>query len=58
MKLYVAVTGLLFGLLTLAHVWRVYEEPHLIRDPFFAIVTVLSAGICVWSWRVARRGPG
>jgi hypothetical protein len=34
MKAYVMTTGILFGLLTMAHVWRVVEEGrHLAADP-------------------------
>jgi hypothetical protein len=54
MKTYVAITGILFGLLTVVHLWRMVEEPHLAREPFFLAVTVLSAVLSVWSWRAAR----
>ena len=39
MKTYVIVTGTVFGLLTVAHVWRIVEEPHLARDPWFMLFT-------------------
>ena len=52
MKNYVTVTGMLFGLLAILHVWRVFEEPHLARDPFFVGVTILAVALSVWSWRV------
>ena len=54
MKGYVITTGTVFGLLTLAHVWRGIEEPHLTKDPAFIVVTILAAALCVWSLRVLR----
>jgi len=49
MKGDVITTGTLFGLLTLAHVWRVVQEPHLARDPFFLAFTGLATGMCIWA---------
>jgi hypothetical protein len=40
------------------HVWRVIEEPHLASDPWFILATVVSAGLSVTAWRVARRPKG
>jgi len=58
MKAYVMTTGTVFGLLTLAHIWRVIAEgPYLARDPFFILVTVIAAALCVWAWRVLRLSP-
>ena len=58
MKLYVLTSGALFGLITLAHVWRVFEEgPELARNPWFVLVTLLSTGLCLWAWRVLRFVP-
>ena len=52
MKAYVAVTGVLFGLLALVHVWRGFVEEHLAADPWFIVTTVLSAALCVWACRL------
>jgi hypothetical protein len=55
MKTYVMTTGALFGLLTLAHIWRIIEEgPHLATDPWYILITVSAAALCVWAWRVLR----
>jgi hypothetical protein len=54
-KTYVIATGVVFALLTLAHVWRVFEEPHLASDPWFVLTTIVSAALAVAAWRVARR---
>ena len=41
MKAYVMTTGAVFGLLTLAHIWRVIEEgPHLAKQPWWVLITV------------------
>ena len=55
MKTYVITTGTVFGLLTVAHVWRALEEgQHLATDASFVLITVAAAGLCVWAWRVLR----
>lgn len=55
MKVYVVTTGAVFGLLTLAHVWRMVEEgSHLATDPLFVLVTLASGTRCLWAWRVFK----
>ena len=55
MKAYLMTTGLLFGLLTVVHVWRFIEEgPHLATDPWYVLITVVAAALCVWAWRLLR----
>jgi hypothetical protein len=54
MKAYVMTTGSVFGLLVLAHVWRVVEEVHLARDPAFIFTTAIAAALCVWAWRLVK----
>jgi tellurite resistance protein TehA-like permease len=60
MRAYVMTTGAVFGLLTLAHVWRVIVEgPHLATDLSYVLITVAAAGLCLWAcrllWRTRRR---
>jgi hypothetical protein len=55
MKAYIVATGIVFGLVTLAHLWRIFEEPHLASDPWFILVTIVAAALSVTAWRVARR---
>jgi hypothetical protein len=55
MKTYVIVAGVIFGLLAAVHLWRIVEEPHLARDPWFIFVTLLAAALAVAAWRVTRR---
>ena len=57
MKAYIMTTGAVFGLLALAHVWRIIVEGQgVATDPFFIFITVLSAAFCIWAWRVLRAG--
>jgi hypothetical protein len=57
MKAYVVTTGSIFGLIVVAHVWRILEEgSHLMDLPYIAL-TVLSAALCLWSCRVLRLLP-
>jgi hypothetical protein len=54
-KSYLITTGLLFALLTLAHIWRAIEEgPGIAADPWFTITTIAATGLCTWAWRLLR----
>jgi predicted Co/Zn/Cd cation transporter (cation efflux family) len=56
MKAYVITTGVIFGLITVAHLLRfVAEGSRLVTEPVFILLTVLSAALCVWAWLVLRR---
>ena len=56
MKTYVITTGTLFGLLTVAHIWRAIEEdPHLATDPFYIVITAAAAALSLWAWRLVIR---
>lgn len=56
MKAYVLTTGAVFGLLTLAHLWRIVaESPALARDPWYLLITACAAALCLWAWRVGWR---
>ena len=55
MRAYVMTTGAVFGLLTLAHLWRIVEEgPHLARDPWYVLITLAAGALSLWAWRVLR----
>ena len=55
MKAYVVTTGSIFAVVTLMHIWRaIAEEPHLASDRMFVAITVGTAGLAVWAWRVTR----
>ena len=59
MKTYVLITGVVFGLLTAAHIWRVVEEgTQLLRNPFWGLITAAAAALSLWAFRLlwnARR---
>ena len=55
MRTYVITTGTAFALVTLAHVWRVFVERHLITDPPFLAITALSTTLAVWAGVLALR---
>ena len=49
-------TGAVFALVTVAHVWRIVaESPSLARDPWFVLLTLFTAGLSVWAWRLIRQ---
>jgi hypothetical protein len=55
MKAYVMTTGVLFALLAMAHVWRIFVEGRgLATNPWFVLVTVLAVALCLWAWRLLR----
>jgi hypothetical protein len=59
MKAYVITTGLLFGFLTLAHLLRIFlENRNLATDPFYVLITVATAALSVWAWRLLRLSKG
>jgi hypothetical protein len=56
MTAYVITTGVLFLLITLAHVWRLtYAEPHLATDPLYLLLTALAAGLALWAAKLVWR---
>ncbi len=59
MKAYLITTGLIFGLITLAHLFRIHAEGRqLATEPVFLILTVLAAALCLWACRLLmRRAP-
>jgi hypothetical protein len=57
MRVYVMITGVLFALLTIVHVWRLIEERNLAGDPFFILITLLAAGLGAWALSLLRRSP-
>jgi uncharacterized membrane protein len=55
MKAYLMTTGIVFALITLAHLLRMIVEGwHLATEPFFILITVATAGLSLWAWRLLR----
>lgn len=53
MKTYVMTTGAIFGLLVVAHIWRIIaESPSLATDPFYVVITIVAALLSLWAWRL------
>lgn len=58
MKTYVLTTGVIFGLLAIAHLWRMISESHdLASDPWYLLITLAAALLSGWAFYVARRTP-
>ena len=58
MKAYLITTGIVFALITLMHILRLFAEgPRLVKDPVFILLTLLAAGLSVWAWRLLRSSP-
>ena len=59
MKPYLVLTAIVFGLLTVMHIWRmIAESTNLAKDPWFLLITLISFGLCLWAVRllvVSRR---
>jgi hypothetical protein len=56
MKAYIITSGAIFGLITLAHIARIFAEGlSLAANPLFIALTVVAGALCFWSWRVLRR---
>ena len=57
MRIYVITTGVVFGLLTVAHIWRGFQERHLATEPWFILITLATAALCLWAVRLVWRSP-
>lgn len=56
MRTYVITTGAMFGLLVIAHIWRMIEEnAELATDPAYLAITVAAAALCLWAVRLVTR---
>jgi hypothetical protein len=53
-KAYLATTGVLFLLLTVAHIVRMFQETHLARQPWFWLVTIVPFILAIWALRLYR----
>jgi hypothetical protein len=58
MKAYVTTTGIIFGVVALAHIWRAVEEgPGLLKSPWWVLITLVAAALSIWAWRLLRASP-
>jgi hypothetical protein len=55
-RAYIITTGVVFALITVAHIARLATEPmHVLREPVFLTLTVLAAALSIWAFVVLRR---
>ena len=56
MKAYLFTTSTIFGLIVVAHIWRIAAESgSLLHEPSFVALTVVAAALSVWGFRLAQR---
>jgi len=55
MKAFVAAAGTIFGLIVVAHIWRMLVEPHVARDPVYWLITATAAALSAWAWLALLR---
>lgn len=63
MKAYLITTAVIFGLITVAHLWRaIAEGARVAADPVYHLLTLAAAALCFWACRllrqIRRQGPG
>lgn len=57
MRAYLAVSGSLFALLVIVHLWRLSEEGlGVLARPEFVLATVAAAALGAWAGMLWRRG--
>jgi dolichyl-phosphate-mannose--protein O-mannosyl transferase len=55
-KTYLVTTGVLFGLITVAHIWRMFSErPQLAEEFWYVLLTGLSAALCIWAFMLLKK---
>jgi hypothetical protein len=55
MKAYLITSGAIFALITIAHIAHIAMETHVLREPFFLLLTLLAAALSIWAFVVLRR---
>jgi len=56
MKAYLITTGTLFGLVVVAHIWRLFEEgAHPMTELPFVLLTIVAAAMSAWAWTLFAR---
>jgi hypothetical protein len=62
MKAYLVVSGLLFGIVGIAHLLRLFFEGHPLSDPWFLghnmALVLVGGGLAVWALRLLSRLRG
>lgn len=56
MRAYLITTSILFALIVITHIARVFaESTAVVRDPWFVGMTVLAVVMCAWALQLLRR---
>lgn len=55
MRTYIALTGTLFGLIVIAHIWRGIEEGAAIFDPWYIALTAAAGTLSIWAVMLLRK---
>jgi hypothetical protein len=56
MRAYVITTGIIFALITISHLARLaMESTHILTEPIFLFLTILSTALAVWAFLLLRR---
>ena len=53
MKPYLITTGILFAVITAAHLWEVVDRGHVHHTDI--LIVAVSTGLSVWAWRLLRK---
>ena len=56
MKAYLVVTGILFAVIFVAHIWEVVDRHRMFASDI--LVLAVTAGLSVWAGRLARARVG
>ena len=58
MRAYIAITGIVFALIVMAHIARWFEEgTSLLASPVYVAATAVSLGLAVWAAILLFRKP-
>jgi hypothetical protein len=58
-RCYIAATGIVFALLFIAHVARVFAEgTEILRQPTIIVTSIASLGLAIWAIILLTRKPG
>jgi hypothetical protein len=52
MRAFLVTVGTVFALIVVAHIARIVAEPEMAREPWFWLLTIASAALSGWAWRL------
>ena len=53
MKAYLVTTGILFAVITVAHIFEIVDRRQLYASD--ALIVAVSVGLSIWAWRLVRK---